>query len=186
MTMPERHPALGEGVDEDFGPAGARPNNDGESNMRIRYFSIAVALAAAVMVSQACADHARPGLLHDFGMPVTEEDPAYVSTATPLMIDRCKAFLRSMKIDKQGNILDCDHNYRGGFCIGWINATAVFMNFRDGRGGPMLGVCLPKDIDSKKVIETFLDFADRHDDDIKYNPSFLIYWSLLEKYPCKK
>lgn len=154
--------------------------------MRTRYIALAAVLAAALMAPQARSDHARPGLLHDFGAPVTEEDPAYVSTTTPLMIDRCKALLRSMKIDKQGSILDYSHDYRGGFCLGWINATAVFMNFRDAGGGPMLGVCLPKDIDSKKVVETFLDFADRHDDDIKHNPSFLIYWSLLEKYPCKK
>jgi hypothetical protein len=154
--------------------------------MRVRFLVVAAVLTAAVLVPLARSDHARPGLFHDFGPTVTEEDPAYASTTTPLMVDRCTALLRSMKIDKQGNIIDYNHDYRGGFCLGWINAAAVFMNFRDAAGGPLLGVCLPKDIDSKTVAEAFLAFADHHEDDLKFNPSFLIYWSLLEKFPCRK
>ena len=57
---------------------------------------------------------------------------------------------------------------------------------RDAAGAEVLGVCLPEGIHSKAVIETFLDFAKRNRDDIKYNPSFVIYWAMLEKYACKR
>ena len=156
--------------------------------MRIGLLAMALvlALALAILALSPPAQAQRSGFPQDFGPPMAEEDPANVSTTTPLMIDRCKALLRSMKIDKQGNILDYDHDYRAGFCLGWINAATAFMNFRDFRGESELGVCLPKDIDSKIVIEAFLAFAARYDEALGYNPSYLIYWSLLEKYPCKK
>ena len=57
--------------------------------------------------------------------------------------------------------------------------------FRDKDAHQTLGVCLPEGTHTKTVVENFLAFARQHDDDRKYNPSFLIYWSLLEKYPCK-
>ena len=46
-------------------------------------------------------------------------------------------------------------------------------------------VCMPEDMLSVDVIRVFLDYVQKNPDDLKYNPSLLIYWSLLEKYPCK-
>lgn len=152
--------------------------------MRTRMIaSLAGALAA--MGTLAHADHARPGLFTDIGNPPAKGEPAQGGVAAQLLVERCTAFVKSIRTDKDGRIRDYEHNYKAGFCLGWINASMAFMNFRDAEGAEMLGVCLPEGIDTKVVAETFLDFAKRHDDDMIYNPSFLIYWSLLEKYPCK-
>jgi hypothetical protein len=102
------------------------------------------------------------------------------------MVERCTDFVESIRTDKRGRIRDYDHDYETGFCLGWINAAMVFMNFRDSSGTQMLGVCLPSGINSKQVAETFLRFAKRNPGDRVYNPSFLIYWSLLEQYPCER
>jgi len=143
-------------------------------------------LALLLSLSPARADHARPGIFGDIGTPPAVEDPTHGNTSTALMVRRCNAFLRSVRLDKQGHIRRYRHNYDSGFCIGWINAAMVFMNFRDKDGREMLNVCLPEGLHSVEVARTFLDFVKQHPDDEKYNPSFLIYWSLLDKYPCQR
>ena len=147
--------------------------------------ALLVSLAAVFAVSTARADHVRPGVFGDLGSPPAKEDPTHGNTSTELMIQRCSAFMRTIRYDKEGHIRRYRHNYNSAFCIGWINSAMVFMNFRDKDGHQMLGVCLPEGAHSMDVIKTFLDFAKEHDDDKQYNPSFLIYWSLLDKYPCK-
>jgi hypothetical protein len=145
-----------------------------------------VVLALALGASAVRADHARPGIFGDLGAPPAVEDPTHGNTSTELMVQRCSAFLKSARLDKQGHIRRYRHNYDAAFCIGWVNSAMVFMNFRDKDGAEMLGVCLPDGAHSVDVIKTFLEFAMQHPDEKKYNPSFLIYWSLLDKYPCKR
>jgi hypothetical protein len=155
-----------------------------EPNMRpIRTLILATGLTLGAFAAH--ADHARPGIFGDLGAPPAKEDPTHGNTSTDLMIERCSAFLRSIRYDKEGHIRRYRHNYNSAFCIGWINSAMVFMNFRDKDGREMLGVCLPEGTHSVDVIKTFLDFAKEHADDRQYNPSFLIYWALLDKYPCK-
>ena len=62
----------------------------------------------------------------------------------------------------------------------------AFLNFHNEAGKHTLGVCMPEDMHSVDVIKTFLDYVHKNTDELKYNPSLLIYWSLLEKYPCKQ
>ena len=149
--------------------------------------SIFIALVLALTVSSAArADHVRPGIFGDVGSPPAVEDPTHGNTSTALMVKRCTAFLKSVRLNKEGHLRKYRHNYDSGFCIGWINSAMVFMNFRDKDGAEMLRVCLPEGTHSMDIVKTFLDFAKQHLDDEKYNPSFLIYWSLLDKYPCKQ
>lgn len=153
--------------------------------MKKLYASI-LALALIAAAGAAKADHARPGMFSDVGTPPAAEDASHGNTTLALMVDRCTSFLKTIRTDKEGHIRDYRHDYKAGFCLGWINASMVFMNFRDAQGAHQLGVCLPEGIHSKEVVDTFLAFAKQHQDDAAYNPAFLIYWSLLEKYPCKK
>lgn len=147
---------------------------------------LAVALAVFAVAGAARADHVRPGLFSDVGAPPAEEDVSHGTMTTPLLIDRCKAMLDSSRTDGEGHLTDYKHDYKAGFCLGWINASMVFLNVRDAAGAPALGVCLPDGIHTFEVIQTFLDFSKENPDDLKYNPSFLIYWAMLEKYPCQK
>ncbi len=147
--------------------------------------SLIVACALAVTVSAARADHQRPGIFGDVGAPAVE-DPTHGNTTTTLLVRRCNAFITSARLDKERHIRRYRHNYNSGFCIGAINTAMVFMNFRDSAGAQLLGVCLPEGLHSMDVVQTFLDHVKQHPDDRKFNPAFLIYWSLLEKYSCKR
>ncbi len=144
-----------------------------------------VTFALIMAASSVRADHARPGIFSDIGTPPVVEDQSHGNTTNALMIDRCTSLLKTLGTDREGHIRDYRHDYKSGFCLGWINASMVFMNFRDGNGAHTLGVCLPEGIHSVTIVESFLDYAKQHKDDAKYNPAFLIYWALLEKYPCK-
>ncbi|MBM3530193.1 MAG: hypothetical protein FJX62_19085 [Alphaproteobacteria bacterium] len=145
-----------------------------------------IAIVLAFAVSAAHADHQRPGMFGDVGYPPPAEDPTHGSTTTDLMVSRCNAFVRSVRLDKEGHIRRYRHNYNTAFCLGWVNSAMVFMNFRDKDGHEMLGVCLPDGVHTVDVVRTFLDYVGKKPDEKKYNPSFLIYWALLEKHPCKK
>lgn len=147
---------------------------------------IIIALALVAAASSARADHARPGVFSDIGTPAAVEDQSHGNTTNAILIGRCTSFLKALDADKEGHIRDYRHDYQAGFCLGWINASMVFLNFRDSNGAETLGVCMPEGTHSLTVIKTFLDYAKRHEDDLKYNPSFLIYWAMLEKYPCKR
>lgn len=147
--------------------------------------SLLIALTLALAATTARADHVRPGIFGDVGTPPAVEDPAHINTSTEVMVRRCNAFLSSLRLDKEGHIRRYRHNYDSAFCVAWVNASMVFMNFRDKDGHEMLGVCLPEHLHSVDVVQTFVDYVKANPDDQKYSPSFLIYWSLLAKYPCK-
>ncbi len=136
------------------------------------------------IVFTAHADHARPGLFSDVGAPPTEEDISHGNALTKLVVERCTSLVETMRTDDEGHILDYRHNYQAGFCLGWISASMVFLNVRNSAGAPALGVCLPEGMHTGAVVKTFLEYAKQNPDDWKYNPSFLIYWSMLGKYPC--
>jgi hypothetical protein len=155
--------------------------------MRLNSLLVAVVLAlGCAALGAAQADHARPGIFSDVGTPPAAEDPAHGNTTTRLMVQRCRSLLRTSRTDEEGHLKAYRHDYSAGFCLGWINASMVFLNVRDTAGNEALGVCLPEGIHSKTVVEAFLDYAQQHEDDLKYNPTFLIYWALLDKYPCKR
>jgi hypothetical protein len=151
--------------------------------MRHNVFLAAVVLALTVAAAR--ADHARPGLFTDVGVPPAEEDASHSNVSAELMVDRCSNFLANARFDVDGHVADYQHNYQAGFCLGWVNASMVFLNVRDSAGAPALGVCLPEGIHTFEVIRNFLDFVKANPKDLKYNPSFLIYWAMLDKYPCK-
>ncbi len=150
--------------------------------MRLAITLVILALAG----TNALADHGRPGLFSDVGEPPAEEDVSHGNALTKLMVERCTMFVKNMKADADGHILDYMHNYQTGFCIGWVNASMVFLNMRDAAGAPALNVCLPEGIHTLELVQSFLEFAKEHPDDLKYNPSFLIYWAMLDKYQCQK
>lgn len=90
-----------------------------------------------------------------------------------------------MKTGAGDEITRYTQNYQTGYCLGWINSAMAFLNFHNETGQHTLGVCMPEDITSRQVVDIFLGYVGRNPDDMKYNPSLLIYWSLLEAYPCK-
>jgi hypothetical protein len=61
----------------------------------------------------------------------------------------------------------------------------AFLNFHNETGNYTLGVCMPEDIQSMDVLKALLDSVNKNKHDTKYHPSLLIYWALLERYPCK-
>jgi hypothetical protein len=152
----------------------------------MRYRTILIAVALAALTGAASADHDKPGLFTDIGTPPADEDVSHGNLSTELLIARCNYFLANVQTDTEGHIKDYRHDYQGGFCVGWINASMVFLNVRDGENKPALGVCLPEGIHTLEVIRTFLDFTNANPDEWKYSPSFLIYWSMLDKYPCRQ
>ncbi len=142
-----------------------------------------IATALALGSLPARADHDRPGIFSDVGAPAAE-DISHGNISTELMVDRCNNFLTNLRTDPEGHLTDYLHNYEAGFCIGWINASLAFLNLRDSTGAPALGVCLPEGIHTFDVVQTFLEFVEANPEDLKYNPSFVIYWAMLDKHPC--
>jgi hypothetical protein len=107
-------------------------------------------------------------------------------TSTERVVERCTAFMWSVRHNKNGSVRKYRRNYQTGFCLGWINSSMAFLNFHNEAGSHTLGVCMPDELDSRHVIDTFLEYVHNNPDHMKYNPSLLIYWALLEKYPCPK
>lgn len=104
--------------------------------------------------------------------------------ATKRMVDRCIETMLSIRERRDGAIRGYRMSYGAGYCLGWINATmALLKSYGEGREAA-LRVCMPDDVTSRQVAEIFLDYMDSHTDFKKYNPTVLIYWALLEKYPC--
>ena len=127
-----------------------------------------------------------PGYFGDFMVPPAPEGSYGVGyTSTERMVERCTALEWSIKRAKDGKIRRYRRNYQGGYCLGWINSAMAFLNFHDKDGKHTLGVCMPEDIQSVEVMKTFLDYVNKNKAETVYNPSLLIYWALLEKYPCK-
>ncbi len=71
-----------------------------------------------------------------------------------------------------------------GYCLGWINSAKAFLQFHNAEGNHTLGVCMPEEITSRQVIDIFLTYAYKNTESLNYNPSLILYWSLLDRYPC--
>ena len=141
--------------------------------------------ATTAGAQQSPSPQSHPGVWQDVIKTPHPEGPYGMGfTSTELVVERCTALLRSIRTRKDGNIRKYNRNYQSGYCLGWINSSMAFLNFHNEAGNHTLGACVPEDMNSKHVIEVFLDYVHNNPDHAKYNPSLLIYWSLLEKYPC--
>lgn len=129
---------------------------------------------------------AHPGVWQDV-MKSPSPEGSYGSgfTGTERVIERCTALEWAIRTSKDGNIRWYRRNYQTGYCLGWINSAMAFLNFHNDAGNHTLAVCMPEDIHSVDVLRTFLDYVHKNPAETQYNPSLLIYWALLEKYPCK-
>jgi hypothetical protein len=129
----------------------------------------------------------RPGVWQDVMQSPRPEGPYGMGfTSTQNVVERCTALEWSIRRDKTGSIRRYGRSYQSGYCLGWINSAMAFLNFHNEAGNHTLGVCMPEDIQSMDVVKVFLDYVNKNRDELKYNPSLLIYWSLLDKYPCKQ
>ena len=145
-----------------------------------------VALPAAAQAQQSPDPKTHPGVWQDVMKAPPPEGP-YGSgfTGTERVVERCTALEWAIRNSKNGNIRWYRRNYQTGYCLGWINSAMAFLNFHNEAGNHTLAVCMPEDMQSIDVLKTFLDYVNKNPDDIKYNPSLLVYWALLDKYPCK-
>jgi hypothetical protein len=134
----------------------------------MQYRTILIAAALAVLTGSASADHDKLGLFTDIGTPPADEDVSHGNLSTELLIARCSYFLANVQTDDEGHIKDYPHNYQTGFCVGWVNASMVFLNVRESENKPALRVCLPEGIHTIEVIRSFLDFANSNPDEWKY------------------
>ena len=143
--------------------------------------------ATSARAQQSPNPQSHPGVWQDVISTPSPEGPYGMGfTSTERMVERCTALEWSIRTDKDGNVRKYRRNYQTGYCLGWINSAMAFLNFHNEAGKHTLSVCIPEDMQSIDVMKVFLDYVHKNTDDLKYNPSLLIYWSLLEKYPCKQ
>jgi hypothetical protein len=141
--------------------------------------------AVTAQAQQSPDPESHPGVWQDIMKAPKPEGPYGTGfTSTERVVERCSALLWSVRMRKDGSVFRYRRNYQSGYCLGWINSTMAFLNFHNEAGNHTLGVCMPEDLDSRHVIDTFLGYVHNNLDHAKYNPSLLIYWALLEKYPC--
>ena len=127
-----------------------------------------------------------PGAAPDLmNAPAQEGDYGTGVTSTERMVERCTALEWSLQTNKEGEIEKYVRNYQSGYCLGWINSSMAYLSFHNEAGNHTLGVCMPEEINTVDVLKIFLDYVHANQEETKYNPSLLIYWALLEKYPCK-
>ena len=142
--------------------------------------------ATSARAQQSPNPQSHPGVWQDVISTPSPEGPYGMGfTSTERMVERCTALEWSIRTDKDGNVRKYRRNYQTGYCLGWINSAMAFLNFHNEAGKHTLSVCMPEDMQSIDVMKVLLDYVHKNTDDLKYNPSLLIYWSLLEKYPCK-
>jgi len=135
-------------------------------------------------VAQTAQSH--PGAVGDvMNPPAQEGDYGEGVTSTERMVERCTALEWSLRENKEGEVQKYERNYQTGYCLGWINSSMAYLEFHNEAGDHTLGVCMPEDIHTVDVLKIFLDYVHAKQEETKYNPSLLIYWALLEKYPCK-
>ena len=143
--------------------------------------------AASARAQQSPNPQSHPGVWQDVISTPSPEGPYGMGfTSTERVVERCTALEWSIRTDKDGNVRKYRRNYQTGYCLGWINSAMAFLNFHNEAGKHTLSVCMPEDMQSIDVMKVLLDYVHKNTDDLKYNPSLLIYWSLLEKYPCKQ
>jgi hypothetical protein len=148
---------------------------------------LALSLPAATASAQSSPDpKTHPGVWQDIMKAPLPQGPYGAGyTTTERVVERCTALEWAIRTGKEGNIRWYRRNYQTGYCLGFINAAMAVLNFHNDAGNHTLGVCMPEDMQSLDVIRTFLDYVHRNQGDMQYNPALLVYWSLLEKYPCK-
>ena len=145
-----------------------------------------IAWASAASAQNAPSLQGHPGVWQDVIAPPPPEGPYGMGfTSTERAVERCTALEWSIRTDKDGHVRRYRRNYQTGYCLGWMNSAMAFLNFHNDAGRHTLGVCMPDNIESIEVMKTFLDYVHKNEADKKYNPSLLIYWSMLDKYPCK-
>jgi len=143
--------------------------------------------ATSARAQQSPNPQSHPGVWQDVISTPSPEGPYGMGfTSTERVVERCTALEWSIRTDKDGNVRKYRRNYQTGYCLGWINSAMAFLNFHNEAGKHTLSVCMPEDMQSIDVMKVLLDYVHKNTDDLKYNPSLLIYWSLLEKYPCKQ
>ena len=142
--------------------------------------------ATSARAQQSPNPQSHPGVWQDVISTPSPEGPYGMGfTSTERVVERCTALEWSIRTDKDGNVRKYRRNYQTGYCLGWINSAMAFLNFHNEAGKHTLSVCMPEDMQSIDVMKVLLDYVHKNTDDLKYNPSLLIYWSLLDKYPCK-
>src|SRR3974390_1105986 len=92
------------------------------------------------------------------GFAPPAEDASHGNVSAELMVERCPNFVTNVSTDREGHITDYQHNYEAGFCLGWVNASMVFLNVRDSGGVPALGVLLPRGLYTFRGAQSFLVF----------------------------
>src|SRR5664280_3282471 len=143
--------------------------------------------ATSARAQQSPNPQSHPGVWQDVISTPSPEGPYGMGfTSTERVVERCTALEWSIRTDKDGNVRKYRRNYQTGYCLGWINSAMASLNFHNEAGKHTLSVCMPEDMQSIDVMKVLLDYVHKNTDDLKYNPSLLIYWSLLEKYPCKQ
>ena len=147
-----------------------------------------IVLPAMTVSAQPSPDpKSHPGVWEDVMTTPKPEGPYGMGyTSSERVVERCTALEWSIRTDKDGKIRKYKRNYQTGYCLGWINSAMAFLNFHNEAGEHTLRVCMPEDIHSIDVMKAFLDFVHKNPDELKYNSSLLIYWALLDKYPCKQ
>ena len=146
-----------------------------------------IVLPATVGAQQSSDKQLSPGVWYDITKkPEIMGTYGAGLTSTKRVLERCTALLWSIEKHHDGNVPKYRRDYQTGYCLGWINSSMAFVRVRNEAGGHLLGVCLPDDIDSRQVAEAFITYAHNNREHLIYNPSRLIYWALLEKYPCPK
>jgi hypothetical protein len=151
--------------------------------------AIAVALVAAISSAAAAQSSPdpkkKPGVWQDIITQAPFEGPyeADITTAKRV-IERCARFERSIRARPDGSIRRYSREYNTGYCLGWINSAKAFLQFHNAEGNHTLGVCMPEEITSRQVIDIFLTYAYKNTESLNYNPSLILYWSLLDRYPC--
>lgn len=147
-----------------------------------------MAIPAITVSAQPSLDSkSHPGVWQDvITTPPPEGSYGTGFTSTERVVERCTALEWAIRTAKNGNIRWYRRNYQTGYCLGWVNSAMAFLNFHNEAGNHTLGVCMPEDMHSVDVVRVFLDYVNKNRDELKYNPSLLIYWSLLDKYPCKQ
>jgi hypothetical protein len=132
------------------------------------------------------SEDSSPGVVFDITkLPYAQGSYGAGLTSTRRTLERCAALLRSIKM-QDGEVHGYTRDYQTGYCLGFANSALMTFNIRDEAGGHLLGVCLPEGIDSQDLIEALLEYAHKNVEHAVYNPTFLLYWAMLEKYPCKK
>lgn len=148
---------------------------------------LATALLATVSLTPPALSHSEthPGFYGDMiASPPAEADYGTGFTSTERMVERCVALEKSVVENKNGEVVKYARNAQSAYCLGWINSAMGYLNFHNDAGKHTLGVCMPEKTNSNDVLKLFLDYVYKHKEDTKYNASLLIYWAMLDKYPC--